>query len=140
MTTIHKRIYRKLERLGVLGLVQAKVEASKSESQGFMALHFDALHIEPSGAVVVALAHYFAQNGDQCADPDMEIRIRPVLKMAEALTFQQAIPPIYQQVYPEPGLVNLRLKRQLNQFLNMWLKNCIEQGHSFRLAEVVKAS
>jgi len=32
-------------------------------------------------------------------------------------------------VYPEPGKVNLRAKKELNQFLGQWLKNLITQGH-----------
>jgi uncharacterized protein YqiB (DUF1249 family) len=47
----------------------------------------------------------------------------------EALTFGQAIPPIYQRVYPEPGKVVPRLKRELNAFLGTWLRNLKAQGH-----------
>lgn len=50
----------------------------------------------------------------------MEIRIYPARGIAEALTFQQAIPPIYQEVYPAPGKVAPKLKRELNSFLNTW--------------------
>ena len=39
------------------------------------------------------------------------------LGRAEALSFQQAIPPIYQEVYPEPGKFYPRLRRDLNSFL-----------------------
>lgn len=61
----------------------------------------------------------------------MEIRIYPARGIAEALTFQQAIPPIYQEVYPAPGKVAPKLKRELNSFLNTWLRNCLAQGHRF---------
>ena len=47
----------------------------------------------------------------------------------EALTFQQAIPPIYQEVYPEPGRYRPRLRVQLNDFLSLWLRNLKDQGH-----------
>ena len=53
--------------------------------------------------------------------------------MIEALTFQQAIPPIYQEVYPEPGKLIPQLKRELNDFLKTWLINLLSQGH--RLVE-----
>ena len=56
--------------------------------------------------------------------------------MVEALTFQQAIPPIYQEVYPEPGMVAPRLKRDLNAFLSLWLRNLKAQGHSLAAAGV----
>lgn len=47
----------------------------------------------------------------------------------EALTFQQANPPAYHRVYPEPGKVIPRLKRELNAFLGTWLRNLEVQGH-----------
>jgi len=62
------------------------------------------------------------------ADPDMEIRIIPKMKMVEALTFQQDNMGIYQQVYLEDNRYYPRLKNELNHFLNSWLKNLIEQG------------
>ncbi|MCD4677830.1 MAG: DUF1249 domain-containing protein, partial [Desulfobacula sp.] len=61
-------------------------------------------------------------------DPDMEIRIIPKMKMVEALTFQQDNMGIYQQVYLEDGRYYPKLKNELNNFLNSWLKNLIEQG------------
>jgi len=45
------------------------------------------------------------------------------------VSFQQAIPPIYQRVYPQPGKVVPRLKRDLNSFLTTWLRNLKQQGH-----------
>lgn len=127
---IYERIYEKLERLGLIALIEAKTEAAKSAAPGFMDLHFDRLH-EQGGAVVIALAHYFEQNGDLCCDPDMQIRVCPAQRVAEALTFQQAIPPVYTEVYPEPGKVNLHAKKSLNSFLDTWLGNALAQGHRF---------
>lgn len=130
MTTIYNRNFNKLEKLGIIELITTRKEAAKSESTGFMDLHFDRLY-EEDGAVIIALAQYFKQNGDSCCDPDMQIRIHPEQRMAEALTFQQAIPPIYQEVYPAPGKVRPQLKKDLNNFLSTWLRNCIQQGHRF---------
>lgn len=48
--------------------------------------------------------------------------------MAEALTYQQDSLGVFQEVYPEPGKVDVKLKKQLNQFLNQWLTNLINQG------------
>jgi uncharacterized protein YqiB (DUF1249 family) len=127
---IYERIYQKLDQLGINGLIASGTEAAKSTASGYMDLSFDRLYDE-EGAVVIALAHYYKQNGDLCADPDMEIRVYPQRGMAEALTFQQAIPPIYQQVYPAPGKVIPALKKSLNSFLLTWLNNAIAQGHRF---------
>ncbi len=75
----------------------------------------------------IALAHYYEQNGDLVPDPDMEIAIYPKMQMAEALSYQDTYG--YRQVYPEPGKVNLKAKRDLNSFLNTWLSNIKAQGH-----------
>ena len=129
-------IYYRLEQLGLN--LDNPTDFGKSESSGFMDLNYDYLGFrgptsdDNPGTFDISLAHYFKQNGDMCADPDMEIRVYPKHKMAEALTFQMAIPPIYQEVYPEPGKVYPKVKAELNHFLKMWLRNCINQGHSFK--------
>ena len=46
--------------------------------------------------------------------PDCETTGAPVV---EALTFEQSIPPIYQEVYPEPIKVRPKLKEQLCEAL-----------------------
>jgi len=130
---IYERIYDKLNKLGVIALIENNSEAAKSvvdPSGGFMDLCFDKLD-DDRDKVRISLAHYYKQNGDLMCDPDMEILVYHGLNSAEALTFQMANPPIYQEVYPEPGKVNPKLKRQLNSFLNTWLKNAIDQGHHF---------
>ena len=132
---IYESIYKKLDRLGVIALIETNTEAAKSIVGGpMMDLNFDRLRTE-DGAVVIALAHYYEQNGDLCSDPDMEIRVWPDRKVAEALTFQMANPPVYTVVYPEPGMVNPRAKKELNSFLNTWLRNCINQDHHFTVTE-----
>jgi len=131
-TDIYNRNFDKLEKLGIIDLINTRKEAAKSKCDGFMDLHFDRLY-EEDGTVIIALAHYFKQNGDLCSDPDMQIRVHPEQRTAEALTFQQALPPVYQEVYPAPGKVIPRLKKELNSFLSTWLHNCIQQGHKFTL-------
>jgi uncharacterized protein YqiB (DUF1249 family) len=83
--------------------------------------------------MVLSLCHYFVQNGDLCQDPEMEVRVFPPRGghpgRVEALTFQQAIPPVYSRVYPEPGMVSPRFHRELNAFLGVWLRNLKAQGH-----------
>ena len=96
---------------------------------GFMDLVVEVLPQCPeTGAMVLSLAHYFEQNGDLCQDPEMTVRVFPH-GMVEALTFQQAIPPIYSVVYPKPGMVAMRVKQDLNAFLSLWLRNLTAQGH-----------
>ena len=86
-----------------------------------------------TGAMVLSMAHYFEQEGDLCQDPEMTVRLFLPRQgrhgMAEALTFQQTVSPMYQEVYPEPGKVYPHLKRELNSFLSLWLRNLKSQGH-----------
>ena len=112
---------------------------------GFMDLVVEVLPpCDATGATILSLCHYFEQNGDLCQDPEMTVRLFPpgsklelVLTpsthskwgRAEALTFQMAIPPIYQEVYPSPGRHVPKLRRELNAFLAQWLGNLKMQGH-----------
>jgi uncharacterized protein YqiB (DUF1249 family) len=62
------------------------------------------------------------------SDPDMEIAVYPSKRMAEALTYQDSYG--YRVVYSEGGTkVDVRARRDLNEFLKQWLDNLIEQGH-----------
>lgn len=120
---IYERIFRKLEK--ILGDLTELPEYAKFKAHGFMDLNLDRLYGDEQ-SVTVAISHYFKQNGDMIPDPDMEVRIYPEMKMAEALSYQDSFG--YQQVYPSPGQVNLKAKKDLNVFLNQWLSNIIEQG------------
>lgn len=122
---IYEQIYIKIDRLtgGIEAFLKSKEGYKKLKSGGFMDLSIDVLS---DGRI--AMAHNYEQNGDLMADPDMEIRIDVDNKLAEALTYQQDSLGIYQVVYPEPGFVNMRVKRELNSFLNQWLGNLKMQG------------
>jgi uncharacterized protein YqiB (DUF1249 family) len=110
----------------------------KEPKGGLMDLNFDYLGKDKKGNYLIALSHYFEQNGDMIADPDMQIRILPDLEAAEAMTFQDQFG--YQEVYPDKGdgkeYVDLRRKKDLNQFLSQWLTNIIRQGHKIDLTKV----
>jgi len=128
--TVYEMIYARLQQMGIInesGKMQA--DYMKFISSGLMPLNVDKLTSD-----TIALAHNGKQNGDVMCDPDMEIRIYPEMKMAEALTFRNDYLGIFQEVYPEPGKYYPKLKKELNGFLNDWLKNMIEiQG--YKLAE-----
>ena len=110
--------------------------AKRLKAPGFMDLTVDCLVRERGeGYMVIAIAHRYEQNGDLMSDPDMELKIHFYAveggegHAVEALTYQQDGLGIYQRVYPEPGKVAPRLQRELNQFLGMWLRNLLKQGH-----------
>ena len=127
----YERNYARLEAL--MGQPLCDLRGGRSyrlHAPGFMDLVVEVLpQDEEAGAMVLSLCHYFEQNGDLCQDPEMTVRAFTSPGMIEALTFQQAIPPIYSVVYPEPGKVDLRMKQDLNAFLSLWLRNLTAQGH-----------
>ena len=133
--TIYELNYSRLEKL--LGQPPSELDSEtvyRFRAAGFMDLVVEILlPCEETGARILSIAHYFELNGDLCQDPDVTVRVFPPKGdrpgMVEALTFQQAIPPIYQEVYPEPGKVILSIKRDLNAFLSTWLGNLKAQGH-----------
>jgi hypothetical protein len=128
--TVYETIFARLQDLGILdqnGIMQA--EYMKFKSPSLMDLNVDNLLSNK-----ISLAHNGLQNGDLMADPDMEILIHPETKSAEALTFQNDYLGIYHKVYPEEGKVNIKLKKDLNEFLADWLLTMIE-AQKYKLAE-----
>jgi uncharacterized protein YqiB (DUF1249 family) len=120
--TVYEMIYARLQQIGIIDESgRMKADCMKFISSGLMPLNVDKLTSD-----TIALAHNGKQNGDVMADPDMEVRIYPEMRMAEALTFRNDYIGIYQEVYPEPGKYYPKLKKELNYFLNIWLKNMIE--------------
>lgn len=132
--TVYERNFSRLVRLGIIspeGELRFK-EAIKLKSRGFMDLNIDLIgHTDDKGSYKIAMAHNYEQNGDIMADPDMEINIIPLMHSIEALTYQQDSLRIYQKVYPEPGKIDLQAKKELNSFLETWLKNLIAQGFKY---------
>lgn len=83
----------------------------------------------PRGHQAISVAHYFVQNGDLCQDPEVAFELVPQGEGVsyEPFMFQQAIPPIYQEVFAT-GAENARLKRQLTTFAHKWDRNIGAQG------------
>jgi len=138
---IHELIFAKLEKLGITSIEGDAAKSVIDPDGGMMDLNYDhlvcrKLDLGNYVSYDIAIAHNYIQNGDVMADPDMEIRIYTEIKYAEALTYQLDGLGIFQRVYPEPGKVYPKLKRELNKFLNQWLKNCIDQGHTFNKQDI----
>lgn len=136
----YSSIYSKLQRI-IPGLIESlkegKLEHGKSKlnSAGMMDLNLDYLQQDKNGNYIIALSHYYEQNGDMIADPDMQIRILPEMEAAEAMTYQDSFG--FQQVYhTKEGkeYVDLKKKKDLNVFLNQWLTNLIKQGHKIDIS------
>lgn len=131
---IYERMYDKLDKIlpgGIEKFCSDPEGHLKLKAEGFMDLSIDVLNWKEDGkkgTFRIAIAHNFIQNGDLMADPDMEIRIHRENKMVEALTYQLDSLGIFQRVYRD-GFQNTKAKRELNNFLNGWLRNIINQGH-----------
>ncbi|MBI3519515.1 MAG: DUF1249 domain-containing protein [Bacteroidetes bacterium] len=111
-------------------------KSEKDPDSGLMNLNYDFVREDKNGNYIIALSHYFEQNGDMVADPDMQIRLFPEQKVAEAMAFQDQFG--YKEVYQEKDgkeYVDLRRKKDLNSFLNQWLTNIINQGHKIDLSK-----
>jgi uncharacterized protein YqiB (DUF1249 family) len=121
-----KSIYKKL--LQIIPDIATREEAGKSVSDGFMDLNLDILS-KQNNFVRIALSHYYKQNGDMIADPDMEIIINTELMTANAMTYQDSM--IFQSAEHD-GRINQKLVNSLNEFLDQWLQNCIDQGHNVK--------
>lgn len=139
----YSAIYKKLMQIipDLIKHIETGKDSGKSVKDpkgGLMNLNFDYLGKDKKGNYLIALSHLFEQNGDMVPDPDMQIRILPQMEMAEAMTFQDQYG--YQEVYPDKGdgkeYVNLKRKKDLNQFLSQWLTNIIKQGHKIDLTQV----
>ena len=125
---VYERLYNELQALVVdWDFSYLKFEAG----EGFMPLVIEKL-TEDDEQIVISMTHYFKQNGDLIPDPDMEIRVKVKDKVAEALSFRDQYS--YRQVY-HGKMINLQTKRELNWFLQCWLKNIKAQGYQLRVKE-----
>jgi uncharacterized protein YqiB (DUF1249 family) len=133
--SLFERNYRRLEEIIGRPLPDLKNGVVyRLRAEHYMDLVVEVLPPCPeTGAQVLSLCHYFLQNDDLCQDPEMVVRVFPPRGdhpgRLEALSFQQTSPPVYSVVYPEPGMMVPRLKRELNAFLGTWLRNLKAQGH-----------
>ena len=107
-----------------------KVHESRKiqNSTAFMAVCVEVLE-QRHKSLVVSIAHYFEQNGDLCCDPDMTFLVNELGIFP--LTFQQALPPVYQVAaeFTEEGGMKYspRLQADLTQFANQWMRNIQSQ-------------
>jgi len=93
---------------------------------------FMTAHVEYTGNYlghpIFSICHYFKQNGDMCCDPDMTFlcSVKGILPMS----FEQAIPPIYQvSVRIVDGAMhsNEALQAEHCRFADQWLANIAQQ-------------
>jgi hypothetical protein len=113
-----KEIYTKL--LQVIPNLRNIGRYAKLSAPGFMDLHVDILH-KNGNVWRMSLAHNYKSGGDVIPDPDMEVMVDFGNETAQAQTYQDT--NVYRVAIDE------RVRKELNEFLLMWLGNLIEQGH-----------
>jgi uncharacterized protein YqiB (DUF1249 family) len=113
-----KEIYTRL--LQVVPNLRNIGSYAKLSASGFMDLHVDILR-KDGDVWRIALAHNYKSSGDVIPDPDMEVTVDFDNETAQAETYQDTY--VYREATDE------RSKKELNEFLLMWLGNVIEQGH-----------
>ncbi|MFX1365615.1 MAG: DUF6908 domain-containing protein [Promethearchaeota archaeon] len=123
---IYQDIYRLLSEIVDLSTLRDQGYL-KYKSSGFMDLNVDFLMEDEQKREIIALSHYYKQNGDMIADPDMELRIDYAWDnpTCEALSYQDYFG--YKKVYNEIGNFDPKIKADLNEFLLIWLKNLKNQ-------------
>lgn len=89
---------------------------------------FMPLTIEQVGDNFIAISHYYEQNGDAMADPDMEFAYDNDRKTLLARTYQQDALQRYDEVYGDDGY-NEQLEEELNLFAHQWFQTIEQQGY-----------
>ena len=113
-----KEIYTRL--LHVIPNLRNIGTYAKQSATGFMDLHVDILH-KNGNVWRIALAHNYKAGGDVIPDPDMEVTVDFDNETAQAETYQDTY--VYRVVDDEKS------RKELNEFLVLWLGNLVEQGH-----------
>ena len=94
---------------------------------GFMAVHVECLQETESGPLF-SIAHYFEQNGDLVADPDV-VFVQIADGSWAPVSFRNSLAYRVAVTFHEGGIVEVdeREQRDLVQFANVFLKNISQQ-------------
>jgi len=109
----------------------------ESPSAGLMRLCIEAIGTGPNGFPLVSVAHYYEQNGDLVADPEMTFEVAPGIKADRELelypvTFEMPGMGVYRQATWADAAgkvwVNTREKAEQASFARLWDRNIRAQG------------
>lgn len=115
--------YLKLKEIAE-GILDNRYSYMKLHAPGFMDLVIEKIWNDR-----ISMSHYYEQNGDLMADPDVEIIVDSENGTLRPATFQQDNLGVYQCAYQGNTLVDETLATELNGFLSQWLDNIKLQGH-----------
>lgn len=123
--TNYKMIRPFVEKVNEVGSVRFKKD-------GYMDLTVEYLeYSDYAGKPVYSICHYGIENGDLMRDPEITFSVDQATGTVTPLTFQNDYGGLYDEVFIEKNGKTLyspsRLKG-VDDFMNMWLKNIINQG------------
>jgi hypothetical protein len=135
-----KNVARIIELHGGLVALESKPIRIESPSSGFMRLCIEHVGTGPRGMPLISVAHYFEQNGDLMADPDLVFEVNPdengplSWKTGEwgPVSFTQHSTGTYQEaVVVQDGKVMVapKLISSLKSFARTWDRNIKAQGY-----------
>ena len=90
---------------------------------------FEPLSLEWLSGGELSMMHTYEQNGDLMRDPDMVLRINTEEQTIQAASFEQSSLGLYQEVFTEAGC-DMKLMKELDDFLSQWLSNIAVQGYA----------
>jgi hypothetical protein len=105
------------------------------QSEQFMPASVEAVGTTPQGALIISVAHYYEQNGDLMADPEVTF----VVTRAEyvfPISFRQdnlGIDHTYVRWEGAKVYWNLAKQNDLAAFCNQWMENIKHQQYGSRL-------
>lgn len=121
--SIERKNYELLENIAE-PIFSEDVYYLKYASKGMLDLNVEKIYDDR-----IAMSHYYEQNGDLMADPDIEISVDKDNKLLIPKTYQLDTLGIYQDEVSNPKLGN-----ELNGFLTTWIGNIKDQH--YQLSEV----
>ena len=112
------------------GMEALKANQIKIKNGGYMDLVIEYVGTGPRGLPLISVAHYFEQNGDLMADPEMTFEIS-ALGGLYPISYTQHSLGLYQvAIWTEEGKTyhKPRLSHQLAAFAKTWSNNLRMQG------------
>jgi hypothetical protein len=137
---VMKYVARIIQMHGGLEALRSKSIRIEHPCSGFMRLCIEHVGTGPRGMPLISVAHYFLQNGDLMADPDLVFEVNPdedgplSWKTGEwgPVSFTQHSTGTYQEaVVIQDGKVMVapRLITSLKSFARTWDRNLKVQGY-----------
>ncbi len=123
-----KTVEKIIELFG--GLPAVRKRSIRLEVEGFMPLVIESVGHGPRGYQLVSVAHYYVQEGDLMADPELTLEVAP--DGWHPVSFTQANLGLYQEAVRQDDAgkvtINHKLVKDLQQFARLWGRNLKAQG------------